>query len=75
METRPIKRMYRSRTDKVFAGVCAGLGEYFVIDPVILRLLWTFVTVFTGFAPGILVYIFAVFIIPVKPLESPVLHQ
>ncbi len=32
MKTRPIKRMYRSRTDKVFAGVCAGLGEYFVID-------------------------------------------
>ncbi|MBP6889744.1 MAG: PspC domain-containing protein [Candidatus Moranbacteria bacterium] len=27
-----MKRMYRSRTDKVFAGVCAGLGEYFVID-------------------------------------------
>lgn len=65
------KRMYRSNSDRVLAGVCGGLGEYFAIDSVIIRLLWTFITVFTGFAPGIVVYIFAAFIMPTKPVQSP----
>lgn len=56
----------------MFSGVCGGLGEYWGIDPVILRLLWTFITVFTGLVPGVVVYIFAVFIIPMKPLETPI---
>lgn len=75
METIPVRRIYRSNANRVCAGVCAGLGEYWAIDPVILRLLWTFVTVFTGFAPGIIVYILAVFIIPVRPTEAPVAQQ
>ena len=75
METMLVRHLYRSATERVFAGVCGGLGEYWAIDPVVLRLLWTFITVFTGFAPGIIVYILAVFIIPVKPLELPAAHQ
>ena len=53
METMPVRHVYRSATERVCAGVCGGLGEYWAIDPVVLRLLWTFITVFTGFAPGI----------------------
>lgn len=75
METMLVRHLYRSATERVCAGVCGGLGEYWAIDPVVLRLLWTFITVFTGFAPGIIVYILAVFIIPVRPTEAPVAQQ
>lgn len=72
----PTRHLYRSYTNRMFSGVCGGLGEYWGIDPVILRLLWTFITVFTGFVPGVIVYIFAVFIIPMPPLEKhPDSHQ
>lgn len=61
------KRLYRSNKNKMFAGVCGGLGEYFDIDATLLRLAWMFFVVFTGFFPGILVYIIAALIIPVAP--------
>lgn len=60
------KRLYRIRDNKIFAGVCAGLGEYFNIDPTLLRLIWTLVVIFTGLVPGVLVYILAIFIVPEK---------
>lgn len=41
-----------------------GLGEYFEVDPALLRLTWLLVVIFTGFIPGILAYILAVFVIP-----------
>ena len=61
METR---RLYRSHTNKVLAGVCGGLGEYFGIDPVLIRLFWLLVVIFSGVVPGIIAYIFAIFIVP-----------
>ncbi|HOO74490.1 MAG TPA: PspC domain-containing protein [Tepiditoga sp.] len=56
------KRLYRSKTNEVFAGVCGGLGEYLNIDPVIIRLIWI-ATIFAG-GTGILLYIIAIFVIP-----------
>ena len=38
------KRLYRSETDKMLCGVCGGIGEYFEIDPTIVRLLWVLLT-------------------------------
>ena len=61
-----IKRIYRSRKNKVFAGIFGGLGEYFNIDPVLLRLLWIFLTSLTGFIPGIIAYLIAIAIVPKK---------
>lgn len=61
MET---KRLYRSDTSKMIAGVCGGIGEYFGIDPTILRIVWVLIVVFTGFVPGVLVYILAVLVMP-----------
>jgi phage shock protein C len=58
------RRLYRSDTNKVFAGICGGLGEYFNVDPVILRVVWLFLVVFSGVVPGLIVYIIAIFIIP-----------
>ncbi len=60
------KRLYRSVTNKIFGGVLGGLGDYFDIDPVLLRVIWTFILVFTGIFPGVLVYILALFIIPIE---------
>jgi phage shock protein C len=64
MET---QKLYRSSTDKIFTGVCGGLAEYLRLDANVLRLIWALVVVFTGFAPGVLVYIIAVLIMPEKP--------
>lgn len=61
------KRLYRSETNKVLAGICGGLGEYFDVDPTVLRLLWLLIVIFTGVFPGIIAYILAIFIIPVRP--------
>lgn len=36
----PVKRLYRSKTDRMIGGVCGGLAEYFNVDPVIVRLLF-----------------------------------
>lgn len=65
-----MKNLYRSDTNKVFAGICGGLGDYWKIDPAVLRLLWILLTVFTGFVPGVIAYILAIFIVPVKPVET-----
>ncbi len=67
MENHHMKKLYRSRTDKVFGGVIGGLAEFFNVDATPIRLVWTLVVVFTGFAPGVLVYILALFIVPQKP--------
>lgn len=59
------KRLYRSKKDKILGGVCGGIGEYFNIDPVIIRLLWILL-LFVGGA-GILAYLVAWIIIPKHP--------
>lgn len=57
------RQLYRSRQNKVLGGVCGGIGEYFRIDPVVIRILWLIIAP----AGGIFIYIIAVFLIPEKP--------
>ena len=61
------RKLYRSRNDQRIAGVCGGLGEYFGIDPTIIRLGWL-ISVFCA-GGGIIAYIIAMFIIPLKPRQ------
>lgn len=61
------KRLYRSEKNKIFAGICGGLGEYFAVDPTALRLGWLLIVIFSGIFPGIIAYIIAIFIIPLHP--------
>ena len=61
-----VKRLYRSKKNRVLAGICGGVGEYFNVDPVLIRLIWVLVVIFTGFFPGVLAYIIAIFIVPEK---------
>ena len=59
------KRLYRSRTNRWIWGVCGGFGEYFGIDPVIVRLIWVLITL--AYGAGIVAYILAYLLIPEKP--------
>lgn len=58
------KKLYRSSKNRIIAGVCGGMGEYFNIDPTIVRLLWVLGTLITGFIPGIIAYIIAWAVMP-----------
>ena len=62
------RRLYRNQTNKVFAGVCSGLGEYLNVDTIVVRLIWILLTLLGG--AGIIAYIIACFIIPKKPNEA-----
>jgi len=62
------KKIYRSQKNKVIGGVCGGIGEYFDIDPVLIRLI--FIILFFSFGIGFLGYIIAWIIIPEKPLDN-----
>ena len=64
------KKLYKSSNDKVLAGVCGGIAEYFAVDTVVVRLLWVVFT-FVGFA-GLIAYIIAAIIMPESPLGGPV---
>ncbi len=60
-----MKKLYRSRNDKMIAGVCAGLADYFGIDPTIVRIIFI-ILVFAGLG-GILVYAILWIITPEEP--------
>ncbi len=59
-----VKRIYRSRSNRILAGVFGGLGEYYNVDPVLLRLAWVVITVFSGFVLGLVAYLIAIVIMP-----------
>lgn len=59
------KKLYRSKTDRRIAGVCGGLGNYFDIDPTIIRLVWVIALFFAG--GGLFAYILAMIIVPQEP--------
>ncbi len=60
-----MKRLYRSRDNRILAGVCGGLGEYLGVDPVVVRLVWLILIIMGG--SGILIYLLAWIIIPRQP--------
>ena len=59
------KKLYRVTKGKMVAGVCGGIAEYFDVDPTFLRLAWALFSLFFGI--GILAYIIAIIVMPVKP--------
>jgi phage shock protein PspC (stress-responsive transcriptional regulator) len=65
-----MKRLHRSRKNKVFAGICGGIGEYYDTDPVIIRIVTVLAAFFTGLFPLLILYVVAIFVIPQEPLEG-----
>lgn len=59
------KRLYRSNSKKVVAGICGGLGDYFAVDPVWFRI--GFVVLTIGGGSGILIYLLMWLIVPPEP--------
>lgn len=65
--SRPAARpFYRSRTNRVFAGVCGGIAEHFSADPFAVRLLTVLIAVFTGVFPVVFLYLVAAIFLPVE---------
>lgn len=58
----PIKKLYRSDDDRILAGVAGGLGNYFNVDPLFIRLIFLLLALVHGL--GILFYVILIFIIP-----------
>lgn len=63
-----MKRLYRSKKDRMLGGVCGGLGGYIDLDPSIIRLAWVVLVVFS-WGIFLIVYIAAWLIIPESPEE------
>ena len=59
------KRLFKS-DDKKLAGVCAGLAEYFDLDPTLVRVAYASLTVFSAGFPGVLLYIVLAIVMPRK---------
>lgn len=61
-----MKKLYLSDTDRKLGGVCGGLGEYFDIDPTVVRVAFIF-TALLSFGLGVIAYILTWLIVPRKP--------
>jgi phage shock protein C len=65
------KRLYRSRSDRWFGGVCGGIGDYFNTDPTVIRVIFVLAALVLG--GGLLIYLILWLIIPLEPeLGEPV---
>jgi len=61
-----MKRLYRSSKDKLLGGLCGGIGEYFDVDPVLVRIIWV-ILAFASLGTAILIYIILWIIVPRNP--------
>jgi len=59
------KKLYRNTENKMLAGVCSGIADYFDIDPTLVRLGWVLFSLLGG--SGLLAYIIAALIMPDRP--------
>lgn len=62
-----MKKLYKS-DNKILAGICAGIAEYFSVDPTLIRLAWVLFCALGG--SGLLAYIICALIIPNKPMDE-----
>ena len=70
MTTNPdVKRLYKSRAERMIDGVCGGISEYFTLDVTLVRVAWVLLTLLGG--SGILLYIAAMILMPTNPSPIP----
>ena len=62
------KRLYRSRSDRMIAGICGGLADYFNLDPTLVRIITVVVALLPG--PAVIAYIIAWLIMPEEPYRA-----
>ena len=59
-----MKKLYRSSENRKIAGICGGLGDYFSVDPTLIRLAFVFLALLTAVIPMIVAYLIGWIIIP-----------
>lgn len=59
-----VKRLFRSKANRMLGGVCGGIAEYFALDPTLIRVLWAVAILFGG--AGLIAYIICWIMIPEK---------
>ena len=62
-----MKKLFRSKNEKLISGVCGGIATYFNVDPTVVRFIWVVVSLISASIPGVLIYIIGTFIIPEEP--------
>jgi phage shock protein C len=58
------KRLTRSESDKMIAGVCSGIAHYFDLDPTLVRVGFALLSIFSAGFPGIIVYLILIAVMP-----------
>jgi phage shock protein C len=61
------KKLYRSRHERMIGGLAGGIGEYFGVDPVVVRVALLLLAVFTAFVPMMIGYVLMLMIVPQEP--------
>ncbi|MDE3112517.1 MAG: PspC domain-containing protein [Chloroflexota bacterium] len=64
------RRLERSQTNRVFTGVCGGIGEYLAVDPTLVRVFFVIATILTAFT-FVLVYIVLLILMPLPGQRAP----
>ncbi len=64
------KRLYRSRSDRMFSGLCAGLGQYLGIDPTVIRAIVALGCIF-AFPLTEIAYLIMMLVVPEEPVAEP----
>jgi phage shock protein PspC (stress-responsive transcriptional regulator) len=64
-----VKRLYRSNSDRMIAGICGGLGDYFNIDSTLVRLIFVIGAIFS-FSALFWIYIIMLIVVPEEPMAS-----
>ena len=63
-----MKKLYKSKDDKVVFGILSGIGEYFEIDPILIRIGFVLIIAISGhFIPFVIIYFILYFIVPKHP--------
>ena len=69
--TENVKKLYRSNSDCMIAGICGGLGEYFAVDSTLVRLIFVLGSIFS-FSALFWIYIIMLIVVPEEPSASQV---
>ena len=62
------RKLYRSRKDRMISGVCGGLGEFFGIDPTLIRVIFVLLVIFGG--SGLVIYLIMLLVVPEESLAE-----
>ena len=63
-----VKHLYRSQSDRWLFGVCGGIGEYFSLDPTLIRAAFVILSLLLG--GGLFIYIILIIVIPLEPVDA-----